>query len=42
MQMTDEHHRSWLDQPVVDWIKINWEILLFAGIVLLAIASQVL
>ena len=40
MQMTEEHRHSWLDRPVFEWVKINWEILLFAAIVLLAIASR--
>ncbi|HLF89532.1 MAG TPA: flippase activity-associated protein Agl23 [Anaerolineales bacterium] len=43
MQATSEHSlesRSWLDRPLLSTITINWELVLFASIVLIAIVTR--
>jgi uncharacterized protein (TIGR03663 family) len=43
MQATSEHpleSRSWLDRPLLNTITINWELVLFTGMVLIAIVTR--
>lgn len=40
MQLTEEKHDSWLDKPILGKLVLNWEVALFALIVILAIFSR--
>ena len=40
MEATQEKRANWLDQPLLSKITINWETVIFSGIIILAIISR--
>ena len=40
MQTTKEERASWLDKPIFSHLVLNWETILFAVILVLAVASR--